>query len=127
MAYEPMYEPTDENVFEVVGRYLYEWKFFYLDAQEMMTRHMSEALVKYVVIKYYVDDKHAGNIATRRLHSSIIIHVNNSPIIWYSKQQNTVEASSFVSDFVAVSITTEMIESPSYKLRCFGIPVEGPA
>ena len=22
MAYEPMYEPTDDNVFEVVGRYL---------------------------------------------------------------------------------------------------------
>ena len=33
MAYEPMYEPTDENVFEVVGRYIYEWKFFYLDSQ----------------------------------------------------------------------------------------------
>ena len=26
MAYDPMYEPTDENVFEVVGRYLDEWK-----------------------------------------------------------------------------------------------------
>ena len=40
MAYEPMYEPTDENVFEVVGRYIYEWKVLYLDYQEMMTMHM---------------------------------------------------------------------------------------
>ena len=26
MAYDPMYEPTDYNVFEVVGRDLDEWK-----------------------------------------------------------------------------------------------------
>ena len=33
MEYDPMYEPTDENVFEVVGRYLDEWKYFYPDSQ----------------------------------------------------------------------------------------------
>ena len=30
MAYEPMYEPTDENVFEVVRRDLDEWNFYTL-------------------------------------------------------------------------------------------------
>ena len=58
--------------------------------------------------------------------SGIIIYVNNSPISWYSKRKNTVEASSFGSEFVAIRISTEMIESLSYNLRCFGIPVEGP-
>ena len=53
MTYNPMYEPTDNNGFEVAGRYLYEWKYFYPDAQEMMPRHMPEALGKYVVIKVY--------------------------------------------------------------------------
>ena len=106
-----MYEPTDDNLFEVVGRYLYEWKHFFPDDQEMMPRHMSEALGKYVAIKDYVDDKHAGNIATRRLHSRIIIHVNNSSIIWYSKQQNTVEASSSGSGFFALRIATDVIEA----------------
>ena len=33
MAYDPMYEPTYENAFDVVGRYLYEWKYFYPNAQ----------------------------------------------------------------------------------------------
>ena len=33
MAYDPMYEPKDESLFEVVGRYLYEWKYFYPEAQ----------------------------------------------------------------------------------------------
>ena len=86
MAYDPMYEPPDDNLFEVVGRYLDEWKHFFPDAQEMMPRHMSEALGKYVAIKDYVDANHAGNMANMRSHSSIIIYVNNSPIIWYSKQ-----------------------------------------
>ena len=81
-----MYELSYENVFEVVGRNLDDWKDFYPDSQEMMPRHMSEALGKYVAIKDYVDAHHAGNMANRRSHSSIIIYVNNSPIIWYSKQ-----------------------------------------
>ena len=93
----------------------------------MTPRNIPEALGNYVVIKYYVDANHAGNMASKRSHSGIIIYVNNEPIIWYSKQQNTVEASSFGSDFVALKIATEMIEALRYKLRCFGIPVAGPA
>ena len=33
MTYDPMYEPTDENVFEVVGRDFDKCKDFYPDAQ----------------------------------------------------------------------------------------------
>ena len=33
VVYNPMYEPTDENVFEFSGRDLYEWKYFYPNAQ----------------------------------------------------------------------------------------------
>ena len=93
----------------------------------MIPRHMPEALGKYVVIKAYVDANHAGNMENRRSHSGIIIYVNNSPIIWYSKRQNTVEGSSFGSEFIALRISTEMIEALRYKLRCFGIPVKGHA
>ena len=32
MAYDPMYKLTYENVFEVVGRDLEEWKDFYPDS-----------------------------------------------------------------------------------------------
>ena len=93
----------------------------------MIPSHMQEALGKYVVIKAYVDDNHTVNMATRMSHSGIIIYVNNAPIIWYIKSHNTVEASSFVSEFVALWFATEMIEALRYELRCFGIPVEGPA
>ena len=126
MAYNPMYEPTDDNLFEVVGRYLYEWKYFYPDAQEIIPRNMQEALGKYVVINAYVYDNHAGKIANRRSHSGIIIYDNNAPIIRYSKRQNTVEDSIFGLEFVALRISTDMIEALRCKIRYFGILVEGP-
>ena len=92
-----------------------------------MPRHIPEELGKYVVIKAHADANHAGNMANRRSHSIIIIYVNNVPTIWYSKLQNTVEASSFVSESVAPRIATDMIEDMRYKLRCFGMRVEGTA
>ena len=45
----------------------------------------------------------------------------------YSKRQNTVESSSFGSELVALRIATDMVEALRYKLRCFGIPIDGPA
>ena len=122
-----MYEPTDENLFEVFGRDLDEWKYLYPNAQEMIPRHFPEALGKYVVIKACLGANHAGNMANRRSHSGIIIYVNNAHIVWYSKRKNTVEDSSFGSEFIATRIVTETIEALMYKLRCFGIPVEDPA
>ena len=89
-----------------------------------MPRHMSEALGKYVVINAYVDTNHVGNMENRRLHSGIIIYVNNEPIIWYSKLHNTVEASSFELEFSALRIATDIIGYLRYKLIYFGIPVE---
>ena len=80
MAYNPMYEPTDENAFEVVGRDLDEWKYFYPNANEMMPRNMSEALGEYVVMKADVDANHAENMENRRSKYGIIIYVNNAPI-----------------------------------------------
>ena len=112
-----MYEPKDDNVFEVVGRDLYKWKYFYPDSQEIMPKYMSEALGKYVATNAYVDANHAGNMATRRSHYGIIIYINNANLIWYSKHQNTVEASSFGPEFVALRITTETIEALRYKFK----------
>jgi hypothetical protein len=52
--------------------------------------------------------------------------LNNAPIDWFSKKQNTVESSTFGSEFVAMRIAVEKIRALRYKLRMFGIPIEGP-
>jgi hypothetical protein len=55
-----------------------------------------------------------------------LIFINRAPIIWYSKRQNTVEMSTFGSEFVALHIVVELIEAFRYKLWMFGIPLDGP-
>ena len=66
-------------------------------------------------------------LENRRSQSDILIFVNKAPIHWYSKQQATVESSTFGSEFCAMKIAVEMIESLRYKLRMLGIPIQGPA
>ena len=80
-----------------------------------------------VNISAFVDANHAGNVVMRRSHTGIFIFVQNAPIIWFSKKQNTVEAATFGSEFVALRICKEMIVALRYKLRMFGVPIEGPA
>ena len=50
-----------------------------------------------------------------------------TPILCFFKRQNTVESSTLRSEFVALRIATELITSLWYKLRMFGIDIEGPA
>lgn len=56
-----------------------------------------------------------------------IIYLNCAPISWYSKAQSTVESSTFGSEFVALRILIKMLKGLRYKLRMFGIPIDGPA
>ena len=58
--------------------------------------------------------------------TGILIYVNRAPILWYSKRQNTVETSTFGSEFVAARIAVEMVEGLRYKLRMMGVQVDGP-
>jgi len=73
----------------------------------------------------FVDADHAGNRLTRRSHTGILIYLNSAPIIWYSKAQSMVETSTFGSEFVAMKTAVEMFDALCYKLRMFGIPIDG--
>ena len=87
---------------------------------------MPEPLGYPVHIYVFVDANHAGNLVTRRSHTGILLFVQNSPIVWLSRRQNTVETSTFGSEFVALRTARDMIISMRYKLRMFGIPLAGP-
>ena len=63
---------------------------------------------------------------TRRSQSGILIFINCAPITWYSKRQNTVEASTFGSGFIALRVGCEMNDGLRYKLRIMGVPIQGP-
>lgn len=104
-----------------------DWHDFYGELEEELPPKMPPSLGQSVRISCFVDANHAGNAVTRRSHTGILIFVQNTPIIWFSKKQNTVESSTFGSEFVALRVARDLIVALRYKLRMFGIPIDGPA
>ena len=76
-----------------------------------------------ITITVFVDASHAAHKVTRRSHTGFVIFINRAPVIWYSKRQNTVESSTFSSEFIAMKICVEYIIALRHKLRMFGVPV----
>ena len=99
---------------------------FYPYAKEQLPPNAPEPRGNPIMISCFVDADHAGNLVTRCSNSGIIIFCNKAPVIWYSKCQNTIETSTFGSEFVAPQIAVELIKSLRYKLQMFGIPLTGP-
>ena len=99
----------------------------YGNLPEQLPGNMPEPLGKEVKISVFVDADHAGDKVTRRSQTGILIFLNNAPIDWYSKKQNTVESSTFGSEFIAARIACDKVEALRYKLRMFGISIDGPA
>jgi hypothetical protein len=104
-----------------------DWSEFYGEVEEETPPKMPEPLGSPVTISVFVDANHAGNVVTRRSHTGILIYLQNTPIIWHSRRQNTVETSTFGSEFVALRCARDLIVALRYKLRMFGIPINGPA
>ncbi|MGH3056456.1 MAG: Ty1/Copia family ribonuclease HI, partial [Gaiellaceae bacterium] len=103
----------------------HDWTEFYRDAKEGIPSNAPLARGNCVQMNCFVDANHAGDRVTRRSHTGIIIFLNRAPILWFSKRQNTVETSTFGSEFVALRIATEMIQSLRYKLRMMGVAIDG--
>jgi hypothetical protein len=99
----------------------------YGEVQEELPPKMLKLQGQRVIISAFVDANHAGNKVTRRLNTGIIIYVQNAPILWYSKRQNMVEAATFESEMVVLQICKELIVAMHYKLRIFGVEIDGPA
>ena len=72
----------------------------------------------------FVDASHGSDRTTRRSQTGILLFCFNAPIIWHSKRQNTVEASTFGSEFQAKKNAVELTEAMRYKLRMFGVPLD---
>ena len=122
LAFDATKPDIDESAFQEV-----DWKDFYGEVEEKFPSKMPEPLGRPMTISCFVNANHAGNVVTRRSHWGVLIFLMNAPIIWFSKQQNTVESSSFGSEFVAARIARHLIVSLRIKLRMFGCPIDGPA
>ena len=57
----------------------------------------------------FVDANHSGEKLTRRSRSGFIIFLQMAPIYYCLKRQNTVETSTFGSEFMAMKLACEYI------------------
>ena len=78
-----------------------DWQPFYLDAREEMPPNSPPPLGNAIQITAFIDSDHAGDILTQWSRLGVLIYLNRSPNILYSKKQNSVETSTFGSDFSA--------------------------
>ncbi len=119
---DPTHANIDNDAFEKQN-----WCEFYGNVKEQLPANASQSRGKPAEIRCFVDADHAGDKLTRRSRTGVIIFLNGAPVIWYSKKQNTVESSTFGSEYVAMRTALELIEGLRYKLRMMGIPCTGPA
>ena len=120
---DPKHHEVDQGLFTSVDT---DWNNFYGEVVEDLPPGTAEPLVKSVHTTCFVDADHSGNVVTCQSHTGVLIFVMSAPIIWFSKKQNTVESSTFGSEFVAMRTARYLIVALRYKLRMFGVPLDGP-
>ena len=104
-----------------------DWSEFYPEAEEVIPPNVPAPHGKPVQINVFMDAAHVMDLVTRWLVTGILIFLMGALIRWYSKRQNTIESSTFRSEFVAAKIAVEMVEGLCYKLQMMGVPLDGPA
>jgi hypothetical protein len=103
------------------------WKEQYPNAQEEIPDDVPRPLGKTIHLVTHVDASHASNLSNRRSTTGFIVLANGTPVYWHSKEQHTIETSTFGSEIVAGRIAAEKIMEYRYKLRMMGVPIDGPA
>ena len=121
LAFDPQHPIISEKMFKK-----YYWYDFYHDATEAIPNDMPPPRGNPMSTHCFVDASHGSDRATRRSQTGILLFCNKAPALWHSKRQNTVEASTFGSEFQAMKNAVELTESLRYKLRMFGVPIDGP-
>jgi hypothetical protein len=106
----------------------YDWKqTIYGDIHEELPPDMPSPKGKVVRITTYMDANLMHDLATGRSMSGILHLLNQTPIQWFAKKQNTVETATYGSEFMVARQATEQIIDIRYSLRMMGIPLDGPA
>ena len=98
----------------------------YPDAGEYVPSNAPESLGKIVQINDFVDTDLEWELTTCRQQTGILIFLNISPTIWYSKQHHNVEARTYGLEFVTMQILVKILLGLCYKLCTFEVPLDGP-
>ncbi len=85
-----------------------DWNEFYPVVTEEIPLDKPTLNVRGVSITTNAAIDHTSFFYTRRSVTGVLILVNNMPICWYCKKQNTLETSAYSFELEATRIDTEM-------------------
>lgn len=104
-----------------------KWGHLYHPCEEQIPYDVPTSRGKLVKTTMFYDANLLFDFVTGRSETGIIHLLNKTPIDWFCKKQNTVETSTFGSEFNAARIAVEQILEIRTTLRYLGIPIEGPS
>ena len=118
-------DPTEPKIRQVADfSFGHSWSEFYPDAAEDIPSDMPPSQGELATLTCYVDADHARDKVTCRSVTGIVMLLNNTPITWMSKRQQTVETSTYGLELVAARIAVDLIIEMRYKLRMLGVVLE---
>jgi hypothetical protein len=119
------FDASDPNLEGLVFR-KDDWTEHYPDAEEDIPKDAPEPLTRPIQTSIFLDADHAHNLVTRRSVTGCLLCIGKAPYYWYCKCQNTVESSTYGSEFVAGRIGVEHVIAMRYNMRMLGIAVQAP-
>ena len=114
LVFDPSDPIIDEAEFEKK-----DWttsEFGHCAGEKILPANMPKARGFGFLVSARVYANHAGDSTTRRSRTGYIAYVNSAPVYWMSKKKNSVETSSFGSEFYAMKHCCEYLRGLRYKL-----------
>jgi hypothetical protein len=119
-----MYKETSRYDFSDTELQEFDWqRTVYKGAKETIPTNAPTPPGKEVDTISFHDANLYHDIINGRSVTGIIHFLNRTPIDWFSKKQNTVETSSYGSEYVASRIAEKQIIDLRNTLRFMGIPI----
>jgi hypothetical protein len=98
----------------------------YGDVKEVVPIDAPAPLGNEVYLRLYADSDHAKENFSWHSRKAFVIFLNMARIVWFSKQQPTVESSVFGVDFVTMKNGIETFYGVRYKFLLMGVPLSAP-
>ena len=124
LVYDPSDPVVEHDVFE--QRDWTSSEFGAVQGKEEIPPNMPEPRGQGFIMRAKVDADHALDTITRHSRMGFLVYLNCVLIYWWSKKQNSVESSSFGSEFIAMKNCCEYVHGLRYKLRMMGISCDDP-
>ena len=102
----------------------YDWsRSVYGDVKERRAPDAPEPKGKYVTTTTYKDANLYHDLSTGRAVTGVLHFLNQTPINWFTKKQETVETATYGSEFAAARTAIQQIAALRQALQYLGVPI----